>query len=92
MSDVKDERFPESALLGGRRRETARRETGMKPRIVSALRDGPKTVPQIAAAIGHPEREVLWWLMGCVRYGDAEPTGETTPEGYPLYRAQEEEA
>ena len=85
MSDTIDERFPESNLFAGRRREVARREPGMRKMILEALESGPKTVPEIAEAIGHPSNDVLWWVMGCVRYNFVEPTGETTPEGFHKY-------
>jgi len=85
VSDVIDERFPESVLYAGRRRETARRETGMRRKILEALESGPKTVPEIAEATGLPSREVLWWVMGCVRYNFVEPTGETTSDDFHKY-------
>jgi len=86
VSDMIDERFPESGLYAGRRRETARREPGMRWKILEALESGPKTVPEIAEATGLPSRELLWWVMGCVRYNFVEPAGETTPEGFHKYR------
>lgn len=86
MSDTVDKRFPESSLLAGRRRETARREPGMRRMILKALESGSKTVPEIAEATGLPSRDVMWWVMGCLRYGFLETAGETTPEGYHKYR------
>jgi hypothetical protein len=50
-------------------REVIRDEHVMRPRILSVLRDGPLTVPQIAAAIGYPQREVMFWVMGMRKYG-----------------------
>jgi hypothetical protein len=85
VSDAIDERFPESRLFAGQRRETARRETGMRRVILEALETGPKTVPELAEELGLPSKDVLWWVMGCVRYNFVEPTGETTPEGYHKY-------
>jgi hypothetical protein len=85
VSDTIDERFPESRLYAGRRREVARRETGMRRIILDTLESGPKTIPEIAEATGLPSRDVLWWVMGCVRYNFVEPTGETTSEGYHKY-------
>jgi hypothetical protein len=85
VSDTIDSRFPESTLFAGERRERARREPGMRRLILDALESGPKTVPEIAEAIGHPSSDVLWWVMGCVRYNFVEPTGETTAEGYRKY-------
>ena len=85
MSDTIDDRFPESSLYAGRRREVARREPGMRKKILETLESGPKTVPEITEATGYSSRDVLWWVMGCVRYNFVEPTGETTPEGYHKY-------
>jgi len=86
VSDAIDERFPESKLISGRRREVARREPGMRKKILEALESGPKTVPEIAEATGLPPKDVLWWVMGCIRYNFVEPTGETTPDDYHKYR------
>ena len=85
MSDTPDVRFPESILYAGRRREAARREPGMRKRILEALARGPMTVPELAEELQLPSRDVLWWVMGCVRYNFVEPTGETTAEGYRKY-------
>lgn len=91
MSDAEDKRFPESTLYAGRRRETARREPGMRKRILDALAAGPRTVPELAGELGLPSRDVLWWVMGCVRYGFVEHSGETTSDGYRKYAVTEEE-
>jgi len=85
VSDTVDERFPESRLLAGHRRETARREPGMRRKILEVLESGPMTVPEISEKLGLPSKDVLWWVMGCIRYNFIEPTGETTPEGYHKY-------
>lgn len=50
-------------------REVVRDEMAMHGEILAALAAGPLTVPEIAAAIGQPEREVLVWVMGMRRYG-----------------------
>jgi predicted Rossmann fold nucleotide-binding protein DprA/Smf involved in DNA uptake len=50
-------------------REVIREEAVMRPRILAALADGPLTVPQIAAAIGAPAHETVFWVMGLRRYG-----------------------
>jgi len=85
VSDTVDNRFDESSLLAGHRRETARREPGMRKKILEILESGPKTVPEIAEVAGLPSKDVLWWVMGCIRYNFVEPTGETTPEGFHKY-------
>lgn len=70
-------------------REVVRDENVMRPRILAAVADGPLTPPQIAAAIGQPEREVLFWIMGMRKYGylvEVRPEDDED-EGYFLYRA-----
>ena len=50
-------------------REIIREEPLMRGRILDALADGPHTVPEIAAAIGAPENEAMFWVMGMRKYG-----------------------
>ncbi len=50
-------------------REVIREETLMHRPILQALAAGPLTVPEIAAAIGEPADETLFWVMGMRRYG-----------------------
>jgi len=80
-------RFPESVLISGDRVEISRMETGMRERILGALREGPKTVPEIAEALGIEKREAMWWVMGCWRYGYLAPEEKATDEGYFRYSA-----
>lgn len=61
----------------------------MRGRILQALRPGPKTIPEIAAAIGCPEREVMFWVMGMRRYGYVTELRDVTDEGYFRYQAVE---
>lgn len=92
MSKPFEERYPESAAIAGERRRIAREEHGMRARVIEILREGPKTVPEIAAALGASPREANWWLMGYVRYGVARATEEVTDEGYYRYALTEEKA
>ena len=66
-------------------REVVRDEPVVRPRILAALRDGPRTVPEIAAAIGAPTREVVVWVMGMRRYGWLAETKGATDDGYFKY-------
>lgn len=50
-------------------REVIREEPLMRGPILDALADGPHTVPEIAAAIGAPEGETMFWVMGMRKYG-----------------------
>ena len=89
MSDNAEKRFPESEAIKGQRRQIARQEYTMRSRTLDVLRSGPKTIPEIAAALGVTTHEATWWLMGYVRYGFAAATEEVTDEGYYKYRIVE---
>jgi hypothetical protein len=75
-----------SNRYSGYRRDVARREPGMKRRIIDALDGGTSSVPAVAEALGLPASEVMWWMMGMVRYGELTPTGKTDENGYRTYR------
>jgi hypothetical protein len=89
VSEKMDGRFPESEAIKGERREIARTEYTMRARVLELLRDGPKTIPEVASALGVTTREATWWMMGYVRYGRARATEETTDEGYYRYEIVE---
>ena len=63
-------------------REIIREEPSMHAPILIALKDGPLTVPEIAAQIEHPADEVLFWVMGMRRYGHLIEVEDPTDEGY----------
>ncbi|HEX5643354.1 MAG TPA: MarR family transcriptional regulator [Thermoleophilia bacterium] len=63
-------------------REVIRDEHSMKAPILKALGDGPLTIPQIAAAVGRPTREVTFWVMGLRKYGWIAEIKEVDDEGY----------
>jgi predicted Rossmann fold nucleotide-binding protein DprA/Smf involved in DNA uptake len=66
-------------------REIVREEPVMRARILAALRDKPLTVPEIAASIGAPPHEVLFWIMGMRRYGWLAEIKGATVDGYFQY-------
>ncbi len=68
-------------------REIIREEPLMHRDILHALRDGPHTVPEIAAAIGKPPAEAVIWVMGMRRYGKLVELAEPTDEGFFQYAA-----
>ena len=68
-------------------REIVRDEPLMRSRILEALADGPLTVPELAAAIGCPEHEVMFWVMGLRKYGFVGEVKEVDDEGYFRYQA-----
>ena len=66
-------------------REIVREEPFMRGPILAALADGPHTVPEIAAAIGHPAHEVVLWVMGMRRYGYLREVKGSAGDGYFRY-------
>jgi hypothetical protein len=66
-------------------REIIREEPLMRDRILAILADGPRTVPEIAAALGRPTHEAMYWVMGLRRYGAVRELKEATPQGYFRY-------
>ena len=56
--------------------------------ICQFIREKPKTVPEIAEAVGMPSNEVLWYLASYKKYGIVVEEGMCAD--YPLYRRAEE--
>ncbi|MCL6638053.1 MAG: MarR family transcriptional regulator [Firmicutes bacterium] len=70
-------------------REIIRDEMFMQGKILKVLKGGPMTVPEIAAAVGYPSCEVMYWVMGMRKYGHVAETQEVTEEGYHKYAVVE---
>jgi predicted Rossmann fold nucleotide-binding protein DprA/Smf involved in DNA uptake len=68
-------------------REIVRDEHAMRAKILATLADGPLTIPQIAAAIGKPTHEVVYWVMGLRKYGWVAEIKEVDDDGYFPYQA-----
>jgi hypothetical protein len=66
--------------------EVMRDEMVMRPRIAAVLREGPKTILEIAAALGSPAPEVVLWVMALRRYGVLEELPKPKSEDYYQYR------
>jgi len=66
-------------------REIVREEPVMRRRILATLREGPLTVPEIAASIGAPSHEVVFWIMGMRRYGWVAEVRDGAVDGYFRY-------
>jgi predicted Rossmann fold nucleotide-binding protein DprA/Smf involved in DNA uptake len=56
--------------------------------ICQVMRDTPKTVPEVAEAVGMPAHEVLWYIASFKKYGIVVEDGMCAD--YPLYRRAEE--
>jgi predicted Rossmann fold nucleotide-binding protein DprA/Smf involved in DNA uptake len=70
-------------------REVVREEMAMHGRILEAVKEGPRTVPEIAEAIGCPTHEVVFWVMGMRRYGWLSEVKGSAGDGYFRYQAEE---
>jgi len=57
----------------------------MKDRIAALLEDSPKTIPELAVAMGYPSYEVVIWLFAMRRYSEIEPVGPPDVDGYFKY-------
>ena len=68
-------------------REIIRDEQFMRGRILKVLESGPQTIPQIAAVVGKPTNEVVFWVMGMRKYGWIAEIKEVDDDGYFTYQA-----
>ncbi len=71
---------------GRDRREVIREEPLVRRTIVEAVEAGGLSVPEIAAAIGRPQDEVLLWVMGMRRYGYLTEIKTVGDDGYFRYQ------
>ena len=69
--------------------EVLRDEWIMKGHIAAALRDGPKTIPEISALLGAPSREVTQWVMAMRRFGKLEEMPKPKADDYFQYKLTE---
>jgi predicted transcriptional regulator len=68
-----------------------REQKQMQNAICQLIRDTPKTVPEIANAIGKPAHDVLWFVAAMKKYGIIVEAGMCGD--FPLYqRAKEAQA
>jgi len=70
--------------------EVLRDEMVMKDKIVDLLREEPKTIPEMAEALGYPSHEVLLWVMALWRYGTVVEVEKKRTEEYFQYKLSAE--
>ena len=70
--------------------EVMRDEMLMKEKIASLLREGPRTIPEIADALRRPAREVTLWVMALRRYGALEEIPKPKADDYYRYKLAKE--
>ena len=81
---------PGGGVMANERRrdpsEVMRDEMLMKEKIASLLREGPRTIPEIADALRCPDREVTLWVMALRRYGALEEIPKPKADDYYRYK------
>lgn len=73
-------------------REVIREEPVMRRRILDTVTDEPRSVPEIAEAIGVPTHEALVWVMGMRRFGYLREVKGSDSDGYFRYEPTGREA
>jgi predicted Rossmann fold nucleotide-binding protein DprA/Smf involved in DNA uptake len=68
-------------------REIIREEPLRRERLLELLQDAPLTVPELASVAGHPEDEVMIWIMGLRKYGFVAEQPGVSEDGYYRYAA-----
>ncbi len=66
--------------------EVMRDERVIRDSIINLLRNGPRTVIEIAETLKHPPHEVMIWVATMWRYGAIVETGKPDEEGYYKYQ------
>ena len=64
-------------------------EMVMHDPIRKALAEGPKTIPEIAEAVGSPAWEVTVWVMAMLRYGKLHEMPKGRADDYFQYKLAE---
>ena len=70
-------------------REIIREGPLRRREILKVLEDGPRTVPEIAQAIGAPTHEAMYWVMDMRKYGWVAELPDPDDDGLFSYRALE---
>ncbi len=70
--------------------EVLRDELVEQDRIAEVLRAGPKTLPEIAKALGRPPYEVTKWVMAMRRYGRVRDLPKPRTDDYYQYELVED--
>lgn len=59
----------------GQKKAWARQQTEELKAIRKVLKDGPHTVPEIAATTRIPGQKTMWYVMALKRYGEVKEAG-----------------
>lgn len=69
--------------------EVLRDEMVYRDRIAAVLQGGPRTIPELAEALGAPSWEVTLWVMAMRRYGALEELPKPKADDYFRYQLKE---
>jgi hypothetical protein len=72
--------------------EIAKDEMTWRDKIRDVLRQGPKTVPEVARELGRPAHEVMFWMMSLRKYGRLVESELADDDGFFAYRWVGEDA
>jgi len=70
--------------------EVLRDEMVERDRVATALRAGPQTIPELAAALAAPPHEVTKWVMAMRRYGRVRDLPKARADDYYRYELVED--
>ena len=68
-------------------REIIREEPLRRGRLLELLQDKPLTIPELASVAGHPDDEVMIWIIGSAWYGHVAEQPGVSDDGYYRYAA-----
>ena len=77
----------EHAASVARTQALLKEQKKMQQELLAALKDKPKTIPELAAATGLPPERVLWFTAALRKYGVVVENGMSGD--YPLYEKAE---
>jgi len=69
--------------------EKVKEDNKKKNAILNALKDGPKTIPEISKLTGLQTSVVTWWLMTLRKYGAVVEVGEVGDDFFYKYKLKE---
>jgi len=69
--------------------DKVREDNKKKTAILNAMKDGPKTIPEISKLTGLPAPVVTWWLMTLRKYGAVIEVGEVGGDFFYKYKLKD---
>ncbi len=69
--------------------EVLRDEMFLQDKVVGLLKNGPKTIPEIAQELSYPSQEITKWVMALRRYGKIMDIPKSRADDYYQYKLVE---